>query len=94
MNHDKRYQANPVVSCGNEEDGAVLYNPDSDNTSVINLSGLVLWDFLKTPHTPTEVVEHLLQTYSNVSVDQATEDAELFIEALVPEFLLEINNGS
>jgi len=94
MIQDKRYQTNPVVSCGNEEDGAVLYNPDTDNTSVINLTGQELWAFLKTPHTTDEIVEHLLQNYSGVSGEQATEDTKLFIETLVPDFLLEINDNS
>ena len=47
MNQEKRYQVNPVVSCGDEEDGAILYNPDTDDSSVVNLSGRELWNFLK-----------------------------------------------
>ena len=94
MSQEKFYQVNPVVSCGDEEDGAILYNPDTDDSSVVNLSGRELWDFLKTPRTVTEIVEHLLQSYSNVSVEQATEDAELFVEALAPDFLLETNNDN
>ena len=93
MNHNKRYQVNPVVSYGKEEDGAILYNPDTDDTSVINLSGGELWDFLETPHTISEIVEHLLQIYSNVSIEQATEDVKLFTETLVPDFLQEINDA-
>ena len=94
MNQDNRYQANPAVSCGDEEDGAVLYNPDTDNTSVVNLSGRELWAFLKTPHSVIEIVGHLLQMYSGVSDDQATKDAEQFIETLIPDFLLEINDDN
>ena len=94
MNQDKRYQVNPVVSCGNEEDGAVLFNPDTDDTSIVNLSGLEIWIFLKTPHTTTEIIEHLLHSYSNVSVEQATEDAEQFVKTLMPDFLLKINDDN
>jgi len=94
MNQYKRYQVNPVVSCGNEVDGAVLFNPDTDDTSMVNLSGLEIWIFLKKPHTTTEIIEHLLYSYSNVSVEQATEDAEQFVKTLVPDFLLEINDDN
>jgi len=94
INQDKRYQVNPVVSCGEEEDGAVLYNPDTDNTSVVNLSGLNLWAFLQTPHSTNEIVDYLLQNYSGVSVKQATEDTKLFVETLAPDFLLELNDDN
>lgn len=94
MNHDTRYQANPVVSCGNEEDGAVLYNPDTDNTSVVNLSGRELWIFLRIPRTTDEIVAYLVQTYRNVSIDQATTDVALFIETLSPDFLQELNDAN
>jgi hypothetical protein len=92
MNPKKRYQANPVVSCGVEEDGAILFNPDTDDTSVVNLSGKELWFFLKTPRTIAEMVKKLLHSYSQVSVEQATEDVELFIRTLSPDFLLEMND--
>jgi len=92
MNQNKRYQVNPVVSCGEEEDGAVLYNPDIDNTSVVNLTGRDIWTFLQTPHSTNEIVDHLLQNYSGGSVEQATEDTKLFVETLAPDFLLEIND--
>ena len=92
MTQDKRYQANPVVSCGSEEDGAILYNPDTDNTSIINLTGRELWFFLQSPHTTDEIVEYLLHNFSGVSVEQATEDTNLFIETLVPDYLVEIND--
>lgn len=94
MKQDTRYQVNPVVSCGEEKDGAVLYNPDIDITSVINLSGLNLWVFLQTPHSTNEIIEHLVQNYCGVTVQQATEDTEVFIKTLIPDFLLEISNDS
>ena len=93
MHHDKRYHTNPTVSCGDEVDGAVLYNPDTDDTSVVNLSGLELWSFLETPHSISELAEYLLQVYSNVSIEKATEDVELFIKTLLPDFLQEINDA-
>jgi hypothetical protein len=94
MNQRMRYQANPVVSCGAEEDGAVLYNPDTDDTSMVNLTGQELWSFLQTARSEGEIVDHLVRNYRDVSVEQATEDTKLFIESLVPDFLLEINDGN
>ena len=94
MKQDTRYQVNPVVSCGEEEDGAVLYNPDRDITSVINLTALNLWFFLHAPRSRNEIVEHLVQTYTGVTTQQATEDTESFIKILTPDFLLELDNDN
>lgn len=93
MNQRKLYQANPVVSCGPEEDGAVLYNPDTDDTSLVNLTGRELWFFLKTARTQEEIVDYLVQNYRDVSVEQAAEDTKFFIQSLVPDFLQEITDG-
>lgn len=93
MNQQTSYQVNPVVSCGDEADGAILYNPDQDLTSVINPTARRLWDFIKTPRTLKEMVEYLLERYSGVSPEQATEDIEVFIKTLGPDFLLEIKHG-
>ena len=90
----RRYQVNPVVSCGEEKDGAVLYNPDTDTATVINLSALNLWLFLKTPHSTNEIVEHIIHKYSGVTAQQAAEDTKLFIETLTPDFLLIVNDGN
>jgi hypothetical protein len=92
MKKEKRYQINPIVSCGDEEDGAILYNPDIDISSMINLSGRDLWSFLETPHTLAEVAGYLSQSYNNVTVDQAAKDAALFIKTLAPDFLIETAN--
>jgi len=94
MNLPKRYQANPVVSCGIEEDGAVLYNPDTDKTSVVNLTGLELWLFLSTSRTADEIIAYLVGNYRDVSIEQASADTKLFIESLAPDFLLEIFDGN
>jgi hypothetical protein len=85
-----RYQVDPVVSCGDEADGAVLYNPDLDDTAMINLSGRALWAFLQAPRTLDEMAAYLVQRYRDVTIERATADAAVFVRALVPNFLLEV----
>ena len=72
----------------------MLYNPDTDETSMVNLTGRELWFFLQTARTAEEIAGHLVQNYRNVSIVQAAEDAQQFIESLVPDFLLEIHDGT
>jgi hypothetical protein len=85
----KRYVANPVVSCREEEGGAAVFNPDTDDMAIINPTGLVIWDFLDSPRTAAQVAAHLIEKFRGVSLEQATGDAEGFLESLLPDFILE-----
>jgi hypothetical protein len=87
-----RYMANPAVSCGDEQDGAVLFNPDTDDTTIINLTGRALWAYLESPRSVDELAAHLAETYRDVDAKQATEDATRFVQSLAPDFLLEMND--
>ena len=83
------YRANDVVSCAEEnEDGALLYNPDKDESVLLNPSGRSIWDFLAAPRTLDEVVGHLTATYPGVTGEQAREDADKFMQSLLPDFIL------
>ncbi|MCJ7735852.1 MAG: PqqD family peptide modification chaperone [Anaerolineae bacterium] len=93
MNTTGHYCANPVVSCGAEDDGAVLYNPDTDTTTVINTSGQLLWQFLAAPRTVGEMATYLVETYRDIEVAQATADAAAFVETLAPDFLIQVDDA-
>jgi hypothetical protein len=85
---ERTYRANEVVSCVDEgEDGAMLYNPDKDETVLLNPSGRVVWALLSAPRTLDEIAVHLATTYPDVPREQALKDAEQFIQSLVPDFV-------
>ncbi len=86
---EKTYRANEVVSCVDEgEDGAMLYNPDRDDTVVLNPSGRGIWVLLAVPRTLDEIAGHLATAYPEVTREQALKDAEQFIQSLVPHFVI------
>ena len=84
------YRANPVVSCGEEPDGALLFNPDTDDAVLVNVSGRRLWRFLESPRTVEAMSMYLGQAYRDVSIERAREDVVRFVQALTPDFLLEV----
>ena len=85
---ENTYRANEVVSCVDEgEDGALLYNPDKDDSVLLNATGCKVWAFLVSPHTLTEIAGHLTASYPSVAPEQATQDAEKFIQSLQPDFI-------
>jgi len=83
--------ANPVVSCRIEgKHGAILFNPDTDSTLLIDTAGIVVWNFITQPRTIDEIVAYVTDSYSE-SPDPAVvrKDIETFIRGLAPDFLLE-----
>jgi len=83
------YRANDVVSCADEdEDGAMLYNPDKDETVLLNPSGRSIWALLAAPQTLDQIADYLTTTYPNVKREQAVQDADKFIQSLLPDFVL------
>lgn len=92
INLNGRITANPVVSCRTEgNDGALLFNPDTDNTLLINLTGIMVWNFISQPRTVKEIVAYITKSYSN-SPDQASiqKDIETFVADLAPDFIAEV----
>lgn len=90
MDETKKYQANPVVSCGEEVDGFVLFNPDTDDMVVINFSGRELWDWIATPRSLADMASFLVQTYEGVTPEQAAVDVQDFVNSLLGDFVLEL----
>ena len=89
------YRANEVVSCVDEgEDGAMLYDPDKDNTVLLNATGRVIWALLDVPRTLDEVSEHLTATYPGLTREQAVQDVEKFFESMVPDFIFTTTDES
>lgn len=85
----KQFQANPDVSCADEgEEGALLYNPDKDDSIILNRTGRDLWAFLAAPHCLEEVVQHLTGAFPGLTSEQAQQDATKFVESLTPDFIV------
>jgi hypothetical protein len=83
------FQANPEVSCVDEgKDGALLYNPDKDDSVILNRTGRDIWAFLGAPHGLEEIAQHLTTTFPGVTPERAAQDAEKFIQSLLPDFIV------
>ena len=79
-----KYLVNPDVSFRQEgDDGAILFNPDSDSLEVVNPVAAEIWTFLAAPRTRAEVVAHLCAVCAGAAREQVEKDVEEFIGALV-----------
>lgn len=83
MDRSSSLLVNPDVSMREEEDGALLFNADTNSLQIINPIGLVILQFIKAhPRTMAEIVSHLRETCDNVPADQVEADVEQFITEL------------
>lgn len=89
-----RYIVNPDVSCREEDEGALLYNPDTDRVLVVNTTGLLIWQALEQPRTLEEVVAILLERCDNVPEDRVREDVGDFIARLQERGFIGVYGGS
>ncbi len=83
----KRFLANPDVSCREEgpDEGAILFNPDTDAILVINPVGLLIWRALeRQPHTIESLVAVLQEQCEDVPTDRVAADVEAFLQSLLP----------
>jgi hypothetical protein len=81
MSKAPKFMANPDVSLRIEDDdGAILFNPDSDSTQIINPIGLEIWKFLeRQPNTLAKVVSYIKDIYDDAPKDEVEKDVEDFI---------------
>jgi hypothetical protein len=84
MSDEEIYMVNPDVSCRIEdEDGAILYNPDTDAVQVINPMGLEIWETLAEPQTLASLVAHINEVCEDAPVDSVETDIKDFVEPML-----------
>ena len=84
MSEESKFMANPEVSCRVEdEDGAILFNPDSNSVQIINPIGLQIWQFMEHyPRTLDVVKQHIMEMYEDAPLDSVEKDIRDFVMTL------------
>lgn len=84
MTSSELFIVNPDVSCREEEpEGAILFNPDTDDVLVINTTGFLVWEALSEPRTEEQLAEVLAARCDKVPQDQVGEHVAAFIKPLI-----------
>lgn len=79
-----RYMRNPdVVLREEDDDGGLLFNPDTNQIKVINPTGLFIWERCDGERDLTEIVETLQEAFDDAPGDQVTQDVQEFMEEMV-----------
>ena len=87
-----RVVINPNVSCRVEDDEhALLFNPDTDNSILIDRSGLLIWKYIEEPRSVADIMAYLRGCFSGCPApDTLRQEVEAYLSDLIPEYAEEI----
>jgi hypothetical protein len=74
--------ANPEIAVDQEDDGALLFHPDSGEVQILNTTGAFLFRLLDGSHSREDLVDSLLRQYDIENRDAAEKDVDEFLTAL------------
>jgi hypothetical protein len=66
-----------------DEDGALLFNPDTDQIKLLNQTGYYIWKKCKKECRIDQIIEAFKKDFDEVPVDQVKNDVEEFIKQML-----------
>lgn len=83
-NMNVRYLRNPdVVLREEDESGALLFNPDTNQVKVVNSTGFFVWQQFESEECPKTIVDAIMNAFEGAPEEQVTEDLQEFINELL-----------
>jgi hypothetical protein len=81
---NKRYLRNPdVVLREEDEDGGLLFNPDTNQVKVVNPTGLFIWQHCDGQHDFEQIVAAVVEAYEDASDDQVRQDVQEYLDGMI-----------
>ncbi len=78
------YMRNPdVVLREEDQDGALLFNPDTNRIRVVNPTGLFIWKLCDGKHAVDEIIQGIHEAFDGVPADEVTEQVNSFMDEMV-----------
>jgi hypothetical protein len=76
---------NPDVVLREEDpdEGALLFNPDTNQVKVINTSGLYIWQQCSVSRTLDEIVAEVQKGFDDVPLEQVAQDVQEFVDGML-----------
>jgi phage baseplate assembly protein gpV len=79
-----RFLRNPdVVLREEDEDGALLFNPDTNQVKVINPTGLFIWQHCDGQNGLGGIVKSLMEAFEDAPANQVSQDVQEFLEGML-----------
>jgi len=78
------YVANPDVALREDDpDGALLFNPDTNQVRVLNATGLFIWRLCDGTRDAPAMVAQLQEAFEGVPEDQVAKHVRAFVEDML-----------
>jgi hypothetical protein len=80
-----KFLQNPDVVLREEDpdEGALLFNPDTNQVKVINTTGLYIWQKCDIARTLDEIVAEVQKGFDEVPSEQVAQDVQEFVDSMV-----------
>jgi hypothetical protein len=65
------------------DEGALLFNPDSNKVKVINTTGLFIWQQCGIARTMDEIVAEVQKGFDEVPMEQVAQDVQEFMDEML-----------
>ena len=79
-----RFMRNPDVVIHEEDpDGALAFNPDTDQIRVLNQTGFFIWQLCDGSHDMQSITSRIQESFDRVPEDQVSEQVEVFVNEMV-----------
>jgi hypothetical protein len=84
MEEQKGYLCNPdVVLREEDEDGGLLFNPDTNQVKIVNSTGLFIWKQFRTITQPDAVAKAILQNFEESTEEVVAVDLKEFLDEMI-----------
>ncbi len=75
------YIRNPdVVLREEDQEGGLLFNPDTNQIRVLNATGLLVWQLCDGSHALPDIVAALKESFDDVPEERVSSDVEAFVQ--------------
>jgi len=80
-----RFLRNPdvVLREEDEDEAALLFNPDTNQIKVINSTGLFIWQQCRAAQTLDEIVAKVQKEFTEVPQEQVAQDVQGFMDGML-----------
>jgi hypothetical protein len=79
-----RYLCNPdVVLREEDEDGGLLFNPDTNQVKVINSTGLFIWKLFGSAQEVPAVIAAIHAEFEDVPQEMVAADVQAFLDEMI-----------
>ena len=86
MKTSQIYLQNPdIIVKEEDEDGAIIYNPDTDQVKLLNPTGLFIWKLCNGTNGNVDIIQEINNSFSDIPENNVVNQMESFITSMLQD---------